>query len=379
VAVALGIADLALGTDTAGSGRVPAAFQGIVGLKPTRGLVPTLGVVPACRTLDCVSVFARELADAEVAVDLMSGPAAGDSTARQWPADAPLAAPPAPRVAVPAERALTELTPAAIGAFEAAAARLAELGAELVEIDLTAFLEAGRLLYGGAFVAERFAAVGDFIAAHREQVDATVGAIIAAGERIPAHELVADGERVEALRAATRNALAGADALIVPAAPRQPTIAEVAADPIATNSRLGTYATFCNVLDLSAVAVPAGEADGGQFGITVMAPAFADRVAADVARLLLGGRRPALAAGPPGVDLVVVGAHRSGEALNHQLTSRGARFVTTVRTAAEYREAELWALPPAGLASFMADVPAPLAIGRLRLADGSEPLGFLPR
>jgi allophanate hydrolase len=290
VAVALGIADLALGSDTAGSGRVPAAFQGVVGVKPTRGLVPTLGVVPACRTLDCVSVFARELAEAELAVDLMTGPAPGDPTARSWPAGAPLAAPPAPRVARPAAATLTELTPAGVRAFEAAADALAAAGAELVEIDLEPFLEAGRMLYEGAFVAERFDAVGAFVVAHHDEVDPTVGAIIAAAGSIPASAVAADHERLETLRLAAGRELAGADALLVPTAPFQPTIAEVAAEPLAVNTRLGTYTNFCNLLDMAAVAVPAGEADGGQFGVTVMAPAFADRVANDVARLLVGRR-----------------------------------------------------------------------------------------
>ncbi len=287
VAVALGIADLALGSDTAGSGRVPAAFQGVVGIKPTRGLVPTLGVVPACRTLDCVSVFARELAEAELAVDLMTGPAPGDPTARSWPADAPVGAPAASRVARPAAATLTELTPAGARAFEAAADALAAAGAELVESDLEPFLEAGRLLYEGAFVAERFDAVGAFVVAHRAEVDPTVGAIIAAAGSIPESAVAADHERLAALRLAAGHELAGADALLVPTAPFQPTIAEVAAEPLAVNTRLGTYTNFCNPLDMVAVAAPAGEADGGQFGVTVMAPAFADRVAADIARLLV--------------------------------------------------------------------------------------------
>jgi allophanate hydrolase len=400
VAVALGVADLALGTDTAGSGRVPAAFQGIVGLKPTRGLVPTLGVVPACRTFDCVSVFARELPEAELAIDLMTGPAPGDPTARAWPPGAPLGAPAAPRVAVPAADALGDLTPAAARAFEDAVAALVAAGAKLVEIDLAPFLEAGRLLYQGAFVAERFAAVGSFVAAHQEHVDPTVGAIIVAAQSIPAHALVADLERLDVLWIAVRRELEGADALLLPTAPRHPTIAEVAAEPVAINALLGTYTSFCNLLDLAAVSVPAGEADGAQFGVTVMAPAFADRVAADVARMLVGGGPPTATVGPPGVELVVWGAHRSGQPLNRELTDRGARLLGPVRTAAEYRlyrldtdpprpglarveddgasiEGELWSLPPAGLASFMAGVPAPLTIGRVRLADGTEPFGFL--
>jgi len=399
VAVALGIADLGIGTDTAGSGRVPAAFQGIVGIKPTRGLVPATGVVPACRTLDCVTILAGELMDAERAIALMRGPAPGDPTTREWPADAPLAAPPRPRVAVPASDRLGELSPAAVAAFEAAAERLAGNGAEVVDVNLAPFREAARLLYEGAFVAERFAAVGEFIRGHRDEVDPTVGAIIAAAEAVPAHRLVADGERLERLRISALDELRGADALLMPTVPVQPTIATVAADPVGENSRLGVYTNFANLLDLCAVAVPAGESDGGHFGVTVFARAFADRVAADVARLLV--RAPlAPPAGPPAIELAVVGAHLSGQPLNCELTSRGGRLVRPVRTAATYRlhrlatdppkpglvrveqggasvDGELWALPPAGLAALLAALPAPMALGRVRLDDGSEPIGFL--
>jgi allophanate hydrolase len=398
VAVALGEADLALGTDTAGSGRVPAAFQGIVGIKPTRGLVPTLGVVPACRTLDCVTVLAREPALAERAMALMSGPAAGDPTSRPWPADAPLAVAPAPRVGVPADGQLEALSPAYARAFAIAVARLAEAGARIVEIDLEPFLAAARLLYEGAFVAERHAAVGAFVRAHREAVDPTVGAIIEAAGDLPAHALVSDGERLDRLGLDAATQLAAVDALLLPTAPDQPTIAEVEADPVGVNSRMGTYTNFCNLLDLCAVAVPAGEADGGHFGVTVLGPAFADRVVADVAALLAGPGDEAW--GPPGVELFVVGAHRRGHPLNGELTGRGARLVRTTVTSPDYQlfrldtapakpglvrvgvdgaaiEGELWRLPPAGLASLLADLPEPMALGRVRLADGGTPVGFL--
>jgi allophanate hydrolase len=399
VAVAQGEADLALGTDTAGSGRVPAAFQGLVGIKPTRGLVPTLGVVPACRTLDCVTVLAHRLGLAERAMALMAGPAAGDPTSRSWPADAPLGTVSAPRVGVPAEGQLDALSPGYTAAFGAAVARLSETGARVVEIDLEPFLAAARLLYEGAFVAERHAAVGAFVRTHPDAVDPTVGGIVGAAGDLLAHELVSDGERLDRLRLDAATQLAAIDALMIPTAPDQPTIAEVEADPVGVNSRMGTYTNFCNLLDLCAVAVPAGEADGGQFGVTVLAPAFADRVAADVAGLLAGGAGDG-SWGPPGVELFVVGAHRHGQALNGELTGRGARRSRTTVTAASYRlhrlgtdppkpglvrvardgasvEGELWCLPPAGLASLLAALPAPMALGRVQLADGSEPVGFL--
>src|SRR3954449_10113119 len=314
VAVALGMAELALGTDTAGSGRVPAAFQGLVGIKPTRGLVPTLGVVPACRTLDCVTVLARELAPAERAMALMSGPAAGDPTSRTWPADAPLGMRPAPRVGIPAGGQLEALGAGYASAFGAAVARLAEAGAQLVEIDLEPFLAAARLLYDGAFVAERHAAVGAFVRAHRDAVDPTVGAIIDAAGDLRAHALVSDGERLERLRLDAATQLAALDTLLVPTAPGQPTLAEVAADPVGVNSRMGTYTNFCNLLDLCAVAVPAGTVEGdategpAQFGVTVVGRPFADALVAGVARRVVEPvEPPALQAGDLPVPL-----HASG-------------------------------------------------------------------
>jgi allophanate hydrolase len=286
VAVARGQVELALGTDTAGSGRVPAAFQGIVGVKPTRGLVPVLGVVPDCRTLQCVSVFARDLMAAEQGAALMAGFEPDDALSRARPVDAPLTAPPRARVAVPAPEALPGLSPATREAFAATAARLERAGAELVSLDPAPFLEAGELLYGGAFVAERYAAVGAFIEAYPSEVDPTVAAIVAAASSIPAWQLVADGERRDRCALAARRVFAAADALLLPTVSHQPTIAEVLADPIGENGRLGVYTSCANLLDLCGVAVPAGEADGGCFGVTVMAPAFHDAVAADVARLL---------------------------------------------------------------------------------------------
>jgi allophanate hydrolase len=397
VAVALGMADLALGTDTAGSGRVPAAFQGIVGIKPTRGLVCTLGVVPACRTLDCVTVFARRLADAEAAVDTMTGFVAGDPLGRTWPPDAPLGAPPAPRVGVP--RALAHTGAEEVEAFWVAVETLRSAGAVIVPIDLEPFLEVGALLYDGAFVAERFQAVGRFVTSHREHTDPIVGAIIAAAEEIPAHELVRDGERLDRLRVAAMAQLDGLDALLTPTAPFQPTLEEVKGDSVGVNSRLGTFTNFCNLLDMSAVAVPAGRAGGGHFGVTVMARAFGDRVAADVARLLADDQRPALAGGPPAVELLVVGAHLTGQPLNGQLTGLGARLVGQARTAPLYRlyaldtdppkpglvrvdeggtsiRGEIWALPPTGLGSFLASLPAPMSLGKVQLEDNRTIVGF---
>jgi allophanate hydrolase len=415
VAVALGIVDFALGTDTAGSGRVPAAFQGIVGLKPTIGLVPTEGVVPAARPFDCVTVFALSLPAAETAAAVMADAAGidgpGTPSARDWPADAPLAASPNPRVAVPEDAGLAALSDAWRAAFAAAAGRLRAAGAELVPVDISPFLEAGELLYGGGFAAERHAAVGAFAARGGAGLDPSVRAIVEAAGRIPAHRYAADLERLARLRHRAMALIAHCEALLLPTAPGHPTLAEVAADPIGVNSRLGTFTTFVNLMDLSAVAVPAGTVDGGPFGVTVVARAFADRVAADIAALLAPS--PAWAPppadgtgstgwGPPGLPLAVFGAHLTGQPLNPQLTGLGARLLGPVRTAPRYRMAalpgspprpgllrvpdsaagrsfagELWALPPAALGRFLAALPEPMALGRVLLDDGRDATGFL--
>ncbi|GIE76947.1 amidase [Actinoplanes philippinensis] len=385
VAVALGIADLALGTDTAGSGRVPAAFQGIVGIKPTPGRVPTTGVVPACRSFDCVTVFARDLATAQRAMTVMSD--------ADWPADAPLAAPPYPVVAVPGRDQLTGMSDEWRDAFEQAAKTLETAGAILRPIRLDPFLTAAKLLYDGGFVAERYAAVGAFLDDHPDGADPAVAAIIGAARDIPAHRLVTDTERLDRLRAEAMAEWGDADALLLPTAPIHPTIAEVEADPIGVNARVGTYTNFANLFGLAAVAVPAGP-----LGVQVIARGHADAVAAGVAAMLTATPAPAPAAS--GLRLLVVGAHLTGQPLNHQLTSAGGRLIGPARTAAEYRlhalptrppkpglvrvaeggatvDGELWELPPAALGRFLAALPAPMTLGPVRLAGGTSVTGFL--
>jgi allophanate hydrolase len=400
VAVALGIADLALGTDTAGSGRVPAALHGLVGLKPTVGLVPNTGVVPAARSYDCVTVFARTLRAAQRAMAVLVGPDGTDPTCRDWPAGTRLAAGPHPVVAVPSSAGLVPLSPAATAAFHASVRRLTEAGAVTREIDISALLAAATLLYGGALVAERYAAVGEFLdSTPGDDHDPTVAGIIRAARELPAHRLVADRQRLDQYRLAAAEALAGCDALLLPTTVGHPSIAEVAADPVGVNSRMGTYTNFVNLLDLAAVAVPAGVADGAEFGVTVITRAFDDQVGIDIAGLLLGERTieplPSI-----GLDLVVFGAHLRGQPLNGQLTELGARFVDEVRTAPEYRMVALasqppkpgvlrvgpdggatllgerWTLSPAALAQFLAGLPMPMSLGRVRLSDGSEVIGF---
>jgi allophanate hydrolase len=381
VALARGEVDLALGTDTAGSGRVPAAFQGVVGAKPSVGLLPVDGVVPACRSFDCVSVFAGSVELAERAVAIMAGTAPGE--ARE-------ATPARGRLAIFSDAALAGMSEAYRAAWARLRLRLAASGWELLEVDAEPFLAAGALLYDGAFVAERYAAVGAFIAAHAAECDPTVASIILAGAGVTGADYVRDRERLAALAVAAHAQLEGCDGLLVPTAPFQPTLAEVAADPVGVNRRVGTFTTFANLLDLCAYAIPAGEADGGHFGVSVLAAAGRDAAVAALARGVLAAEA---------VELLVVGAHLSGMPLNHQLTSLGAVRVGEVATAPSYRlfaldtappkpglvragdggasiAGEVWALAPAALGSFLAALPQPMALGRVGLEDGSEVVGF---
>ena len=291
VCVALGLVDLALGTDTAGSGRVPAALNGVVGVKPTRGVIPCTGVVPACRTLDCVSVFARTVGLARRAVAVMAGPDGldplatllGDHPRGGWrlPESGP------PRLAIPLPAQLDGLADGWAGAFEGVVARLRAAGVQAVPVDIAPLLEASGLLYGASFVAERYAAVGAHIAANTaligDGLDPVVARIILDGARFTAAELFADRERLDRLTARAAARLAGFDALLTPATTAHPTRAEVDADPVGVNSRLGRYTSFANLLDLASVAIPAGTVDGLPFGIMLTGPAGSDRRLAEIA------------------------------------------------------------------------------------------------
>ncbi|MBP1134568.1 allophanate hydrolase [Arthrobacter sp. PvP023] len=426
VAVALGLADIAVGTDTAGSGRVPAGLQGIVGIKPTLNVVSTAGMVPACRSWDTATILARDLATAELAMGIMAG------ESRTWPADVRLAAPSRPRVAYPAS--LPALPEEWAAEFGAQIERLRSTGVDAEPIELDVFLQAARLLYDGALVAERHAAVGSFIDAANAGdqpgsgtaagLDPTVTGIITAAGRVPAHQYVRDTAALEELRREALSRLEGFDALIVPTTPFHPTLAEVAADPVGVNSRMGTYTNFCNLFDMCAVAVPAGTvADAGgdgvsQFGLTVVGRTFDDGVVADIARrieatpdlpaLFASGSAPSrpsaqqlpwlVAAGAGAVPLVVVGAHRKGQPLVAELERRGAFWDGPVTLAARYRmvaldthppkpgvirsndgaelAAERWLLSGAALGSFLAELPEPMLLGSVQLTDGSTAVGF---
>ncbi|SCL37024.1 allophanate hydrolase [Micromonospora pallida] len=400
VAVALEVTDLALGTDTAGSGRVPAALNGIVGVKPTLGLVPTTGMADACRPFDTITVFGRDLDTAVRGVRVITGPGDRDGLSRRWPTDVRLAAGPRPTVAVPDEAGLRAVAPELRPLWDQALARLATV-ADLRVVDVSPLLDAALLLYEGAIVAGRYAAAGRWVGPTAEDgvpgLDPTVAGIVR-GARTPAGwEYVRDRAALDDARARAAELLAGCTALVLPTAPLHPTIAEVAADPVGVNSRMGTYTNFVNLLDLCATAVPAGENEAGSFGISVIGRAFDDQVCTDIAARFLGVAAPSWV--DTEVPLAVVGAHLRGGPLHHELVDLGARFGGDVTTAPSYRlyaldteppkpglvevasggaeiAGELWWLSPGGLGRFLAALPAPMTLGRVRLADGRDVVGF---
>jgi allophanate hydrolase len=396
--VADGEVELALGTDTAGSGRVPAALCGIVGLKPTRGWLSTRGVVPACRSLDCVSVFAPDVRSAAVAIAAAAGFDTDDPWSRRPPTDRRRR--PVERIGVPDTETLrAHCHPLVVEAFRA----LDLWDFEVVEIDLQAYLRAGELLYGGALVAERYDAVGAFVDANPEAVDPTVRGIISAAGSIPAHELARDLDALAGLRRRADQAWATVDAILLPTVPDHPTRAAVAADPLGTNAALGRFTSGTNLVDWCAAAVPAGaRADGLPFGVSLLGPAWSDRQVWAAAACVVGMPAP-----PPDdpyderIELVVCGAHLEGQPLHHQLSDRRARLVARTWTAPRYRmhalatsppkpglvrvapghgaslEVEVWSLDPTAFGAFVSEVPAPLTIGSVELADGTWAKGFL--
>jgi allophanate hydrolase len=397
LAVALGMASFSLGTDTAGSGRIPAAFNGIVGLKPTRGLVSTAGVVPACRSLDCVSVFATSVGDAVQVLDVVAGPDSDDAFSRESdPVDLPTDK---FRFGVPAHPEFHGDSGYA-RLFAQAIVKLRSLGGTPVEVDFKPFMEAQELLYG-PWVAERYAALEK----HLPDMLAVTRQVIEAAKNFSAADLFKAQHRLLELKQAINLLFKTFDILVVPTAPTVYKISEIEAKPIELNSRLGRYTNFTNLLDLAAIAVPAGlRPDGLPFGITLLGPAFSDRSLAVLGARFNGEKlqfdEPTEVASwvdpkDSMVQVAVVGAHLSGMPLNHQLTERGARLVKVAKTAPAYRlyslgdkpgmvkdgegriELEVWEMPARRFGSFVADIPAPLGIGTVELEDGKLVKGFL--
>jgi allophanate hydrolase len=402
IAVAAGLVPLAIATDTAGSGRVPAALNSVVGLKPTRGLVSTLGVLPACRDLDCVTTMTTTVTAARAALAVLAWADPADPWSRPRPAVRPPAIAARMRVvAVPA--APLDLDPLHAAAWRKALERLRRIAAHVVTVDVSTFLTAGTLLYGGAWLAARWAAFGEHLVQDSADLDPVVRAIVLNGRMVTGAEVFADQQRLAELRLATRAVWAGVDALMLPVTPGHPRLVDVAADPVGVNSRMGTFTTFANLLDLCAVSVPAGRRrDGLPFGVQFLAPAFADEPLLDLAAAWCGEVIDPPAA-PTGTTLLaVVGAHLSGLPLNPHLVGAGGSLEFRARTAAGYRlyrlpgtgvprpglirsatgpaggiEVEVWRLPHQGLGALLDTIPAPLGLGSVELDDGSTVVGFL--
>lgn len=424
VSVAKGLVSFSLGTDTAGSGRVPAAFNQLVGLKPTRGWISAANIVPACRTLDCVSIFAETCSDAAKVFEVLRGfdpkdaysrtPAPGNNAA-SWAAKTSTF-----RFGIPKQETLNFFgDESAAACYQAAIKALADLGGEAIEIDYTPFRATAELLYSGPWVAERLAAIYDFATTHAEDMDPTVRQIITGASRFNAVDTFRSEYLLAELKQTTTKILDQIDFLFLPTTPTAYKISDVQALPIQLNSNLGYYTNFVNLLDLAAVAVPAGfKPDGMPFGVSLIGPAFTDNSLLQLADALhrklantLGGSKRLLSSAPslssPAtpegcVLMAVVGAHLTGQPLNWQLTQRKARLVCTTRTEPDYRlyvlpnstpakpgliyepgfkgpgiEVEVWAMPEDTVGTFIDAIPAPLSIGTLRLEDGQRVKGFL--
>ena len=418
VAVSAGLVPLALGTDTAGSGRVPAMLNNIVGLKPSLGLVSNASVVPACRTLDCVSVFALTVDDAMTALTAIAGPDGADPFSRNRTAGSIGAFPPQLRLGVPRDGQLIFFGDTSQqAAYEAALQRWKALGATLVEFDLEPFYEAARLLYEGPWVTERYLVIRNLLASSPEAIHPVTREITIAGARISAADTFAALYRLQALRRVTERTFANIDALVLPTTPTVYSTAQVLANPIELNSRLGTYTNFVNLLDLCGLSLPSSiRPDGAPFGITLLASAGQDAQLASIGRVFhadtgltlgaTGAAQPPLAKLAPGLNgdeiaIAVVGAHLSGMVLNGELQDLGGRLLEGTVTAPDYRlyalptvppkpgmlrvetgsgasiELEVWALSAASFGKFVAAIPPPLSIGTVRLKDGRGVKGFL--
>ncbi|HAV2124933.1 TPA: allophanate hydrolase [Enterobacter cloacae] len=416
LAVALGLASFALGTDTAGSGRVPASLNNLVGLKATKGLISTAGVVPACRTLDCVTFFNSTAAEASQLLALTATKDAHDDYSRanpSWNGAQAFGVPAAGfRFGVP--DTLEFLGCAESEAlYHTAKERLIALGGVPVTIDFSPFLAAAKLLYDGPWVAERYHVAGALI---EQQPDAVLPVIRNVLQKAPAMSAVAAFEaqyQLQAYKSECDAILVGLECVLTPTYPRPVSLAELAEEPVKRNSELGLYTNFMNLLDYAAVAVPAGfMANGLPSGITLFGRAFTDQYLLSLADALQrhqmltlpGGREmqgdaPASTATDDRLHLVVCGAHLDGLALNHQLRQRGATYVEATTSAPHYRlfaladgkrpgmvrateqgsaiAVEVWALPHSEVGSFLAGIPAPLGLGKVELQDGRWLTGFI--
>jgi allophanate hydrolase len=422
VAVATGVVSFAIGTDTAGSGRVPAAFNNIVGLKPSRGRVSSAGIVPACRSLDCPSVLALSVADAWTVLDVIAGFDPDDPWSRPFPVSQPIARQGARmRIGVPRIDQLEPIDPAVASAFTAVADMLASAGHLLVSIDIEPVLSAGALMYQGPWVAERLTGLEPFLASRPGSVLPAVGDVLAGARKWTAVDAFRGAHRLAELAALLQPMWSDLDAFVLPTTSWMPTISDALADPQGVNASLGRYTNFCNLLDFAALAVPGAiSPEGLPLGVTFYGPSGTDAVLAGIgAAFHTATGLPAGATGwpvlpfdsealrsetDPGIDevlLAVVGAHRIGQPLHPQLAAAGGLYRETSWTADSYRlyslpaagparpgliktptggaavEVELHTISVGGLGQLLVQIPAPLALGRVELADGRQVTGFV--
>ncbi|KUJ72919.1 allophanate hydrolase [Thiomicrospira sp. WB1] len=419
VAVAKSLCTFSLGTDTAGSGRVPAAFNNLVGLKPSKGRLSMQGVVPAVRSQDVVSVFAFNAQDAQAVLEVAGQYDPADEYSRSAEALLPPVWNAKPVIGIPdAESLYFDDDAQAKANFLAAIERLERLGYEVVEVPFKPWLDTAKLLYGGAWVAERYVAIEAFFDANETKMDPSVAAIVRGARDLSAADAYRGGYQLQKAQRVTRELWqkAGIDCMMTPTTPTIYSIEAVEAQPIELNSRLGTYTNFMNLLDYAAVAMPSGFRDDGlPAGVTFFAPAGADTPLLQLTDRLQGAFTSTAGAMkvpvPPmapsrfvqdrWISLAVVGAHLSGFPLNQQLIERGAKRIETMQTAAKYRfyelnerpllkpglvkqseggasiELEIWAMPREHLGSFLALIPSPLGLGKVELIDGREVVGFV--
>ncbi|WP_425092329.1 allophanate hydrolase [Tropicimonas sp. S265A] len=408
VAVGHGLVTFSLGTDTAGSGRVPAALNNIVGLKPSLGALSTSGVVPACRTLDTISIFAMTVGDAYSVFDVACAYDAADAYSK--PVTATVFGPPPAALTIGVPDASTleffgDQTQAEM--YDTALGHLRTCGVSIVELDFTPLYDVAQMLYDGAWVAERYAVVEKLMAEQPDALHPTTAQIIAAAKTLSAADAFRGMYRLKTLQRVAEQVLVDVDLLCVPTIPTFYSLADLEADPITPNSNLGTYTNFVNLLDMCGMAVPtAPRADGLPGSVTLLGRSGADGLVASLARVFEGDSPSATTpSDPPAqssdeIALAVCGAHMSGLPLNEELTSRGAKLISATRTAPRYRlyaltggppyrpgllriekgaeiEVEVWSLPKPALGGFVAGIPSPLSIGSIELADGDVVHGFL--
>ena len=405
VAVAHGYAVFSLGTDTAGSGRVPAAFNELIGLKPSRGLLSNTGVVPACRSLDCISIFTNHVEDARQILEIATAPDLKDSYSREWKGDFARTKRNRIKIGVPKQEDLEFFgNKAHRDRFQAYIAEMeSREDVELKTISFAPFVEAANLLYHGPWIAERDAAVGDFIKKNPESAHPITRKIIESATGLTATDAFRAFYRLQELKKKADAILQGLDCILTPTTGTHYTVEAALEDPVETNTRLGYYTNFMNLLDYSAIAIPAGRtAQGLAFGVTLFSQAFQDRILLDIASRLRGEVCSSIKTDEKKelMEIAVCGAHMKGLPLNHQLLELSATFSRSVSTAPSYRfycleyktpirpglvrsvggssiDMEIWNLPKRNVGAFLSMIQEPLGLGSIETIDGKWVYGFL--